>query len=159
MGDRLLQSNNPLATPMTFRYQGRALEWQSLPPMPGATAKVLLLIHGLCMNDFQWHGQHKRRKEGHANLDHDDVDHDDVDHGEALQSTLGYTPVYLRYNSGLHTSQNGRELSVRLEQLLTHWPVPIEELGVVAHSMGYWLSRQSFPLHLSANSIQQIKLC
>ena len=128
MGDRLVASNNPFATPMTLRYRCEALNWQALPPMPEATGKVLVLIHGLCMNDLQRHAQHK----GH-----------EVDHGEALASALGYTPVYLRYNSGLHTSQNGRELSAQLEQLVTHWPTPIEELTVVAHSMGGLLIRSA----------------
>src|SRR5665647_960349 len=46
LGERLVASHNPLATPMTLRYQGQTLNWQALPPMPEATAKVLLLIHG-----------------------------------------------------------------------------------------------------------------
>ena len=128
MGDRLAAGNNPLATPMTLRYQGRALNCQALPPMHEAAGKVLLLIHGLCRNDLQWHALHNGRA---------------VDHGEALASALGYTPVYLRYNSGLHTSQNGRELSAQLEQLVTYWPTRIEELAVVAHSMGGLLIRSA----------------
>ncbi|MDH3743665.1 MAG: GPI inositol-deacylase [Acidobacteriota bacterium] len=128
MGDRLVASSNPFAIPMTLRYRCEALNWQALPSMPEATGKVLVLIHGLCMNDLQRHAQHV----GHG-----------VDHGEALELALGYTPVYLRYNSGLHTSQNGRELSGQLEQLVTHWPTPIEELTVVAHSMGGLLIRSA----------------
>jgi len=128
MGDRLVASRNPFATPMTLRYRCEALNWRALQPMPEATGKVLMLIHGLCMNDLQRHAQH----EGHG-----------VDHGEALELALGYTPVYLRYNSGLHTSQNGRDLSGQLEQLVTHWPTPIEELTVVAHSMGGLLIRSA----------------
>lgn len=126
MGDRLAADHNPLATPMTLRYQGETLDWHASPSMPKATGKVLLLVHGLCMNDLQW----RARQNG------DGADGDIVEHGEALAAALGYTPVYLRYNSGLHTSQNGRELSAQLEQLVTHWPTPIEELTVVAHSMG-----------------------
>lgn len=129
LGDHLLASNNPLATHMSLRYRGQALNWQTLPLLPEATGKVLLLIHGLCMNDLQWHTQ----QNGHM-----------VDHGETLTATFGYTPVYLRYNSGLHTSQNGRELATQLEQLVTHWPVPIEELTLVAHSMGGLLTRSAF---------------
>lgn len=128
MGDRLVASQNPLATPMRLRYQGVALNWQAPAPMPQATGKVLLLIHGLCMNDLQWHTQHAGQV---------------VDHGEALACALGYTPVYLRYNSGLHTSQNGHELSNQLEQLVAHWPVPLEELTVLAHSMGGLLIRSA----------------
>jgi pimeloyl-ACP methyl ester carboxylesterase len=44
----------------------------------------------------------------------------------------------------LHTSQNGRELSARLEQMVTQWSTPIEELTVVAHSMGGLLIRSAF---------------
>lgn len=128
MGDRLVEGNNPFATPMTLRYQGEALNWQDLPPMPAASNKVVLLIHGLCMNDLQRHAQHKGF---------------DVEHGEALASALDYTPIYLRYNSGLHTSQNGRELSAQLEQLVTHWPAKIEQLTIVAHSMGGLLTRSA----------------
>ena len=128
LGDRLLASHNPLATPMTLRYQGEALDWQAPTKLPGAGAKVLLLIHGLCMNDLQWHSQHQ----GQA-----------VDHGAALARALGYSPVYLRYNSGLHTSENGHQLATQLEQLLGHWPRPIEELTVVAHSMGGLLIRSA----------------
>ena len=53
-----------------------------------------------------------------------------------LAAELGYTPIYLRYNTGLHTSQNGHQLATLLEQLLDQWPVPVEELSVVVHSMG-----------------------
>ncbi len=129
MGDSLVASNNPFATPMTLRYRGEALDWQAMPPLSEVTGKVLLLIHGLCTNDLQWRTQNN----GHV-----------VDHGEALASALGYTPVYLRYNSGLHTSHNGRELAAQLEQLVARWPVPIEDLSVVAHSMGGLLTRSAF---------------
>ena len=56
---------------------------------------------------------------------------------------MTHSPVHVRYNSGLHTSQNGRELSAQLEQLVTHWPAPIEDLSVVAHSMGGLLIRSA----------------
>ena len=129
MGDHLLETRSPFATPMTLRYQGAALNWQALPSMPDVTGKVLLLIHGLCMNDLQWHSQQGEQA---------------LDHGSALADKLGYTPVYLRYNSGLHTSQNGHELSNLLEQLVNHWPTPIQELTVLAHSMGGLLIRSAY---------------
>jgi hypothetical protein len=124
MGDRLAASANPLALAMSLRYRGEALDWQAVPPMSTASGKVLLLIHGLCMSDSQWcvpseqhHGQ-------------------TVDHGQALAAALAYAPVYLRYNTGLHISENGRLLAAHLEQLVEHWPAGVEELCVLAHSMG-----------------------
>ena len=128
MGDRLLADQNPLAIRMTLRYSGEVLNWQAAPPMPEANGKLLLMIHGLCRNDLQWDAQH----EGQT-----------VNHGQALAAELGFTPIYLRYNSGLHTSQNGRELASQLEQLIRHWPVPVEEISVLAHSMGGLIIRSA----------------
>ncbi|MBT9493269.1 MAG: alpha/beta hydrolase [Paucibacter sp.] len=137
MGDHLLETHNPLATPMSLRWQGQALDWQHLPAGFAPSGKVLLLIHGLCMNDLQWQTEHK---------------HQVVDHGQALAAALGYCPVYLRYNSGLHTSQNGRELAAQLDLLAQHWPVPLEEISIVAHSMGGLLTRSA--CHIAAEKGQ-----
>ena len=126
MGDRLLESKSPLATPMSLRYRGQALDVGKSLTLPQTTGKVLLLIHGLCMNDLQWQSGPQEQI---------------VDHGAALAAQLGYTPVYLRYNTGLHVSTNARELSRQLEQLLERWPSAVQELTVLAHSMGGLLIR------------------
>jgi hypothetical protein len=125
MGDRLAASNNPLAIAMSMRCQGQVLNWPLAAPIPEARGKVLLLIHGLCMNELQWRVKNAPPQHGK-----------NVDHGQLLAAALGYTPVYLRYNTGLHTSQNGRLLAAQLQQLAEHWPVPIDEISVLAHSMG-----------------------
>ena len=127
LGDYLAATANPLALTMTLRRNGRAL---ALTPdaiaaaMPAAGARILVLAHGLCMNDLQWN------RGGH-------------DHGVALASELGYTPVYLRYNSGLHVSVNGRLLADMLEALLASWPVPVTGISLVALSMGGLVARSA----------------
>lgn len=117
MGDRLQQDNNPLCTRMGWFQQGLPLDVRALGAAGAANGKLLVLVHGLCMNDLQWH------QSGH-------------DHGVHLARQLGYTPIHLRYNTGLHTSVNGRELAGHLEALLDAWPVPLQECSVLAHSMG-----------------------
>lgn len=117
MGDRLAEDGNPLALTMELRQQGRVIDLAALHASGQATGKVLVLVHGLCMNDLQW------LRAGH-------------DHGAHLAQALGYTPVYVRYNTGLHTSINGGELAGRIEALLADWPVPVQELNVLVHSMG-----------------------
>jgi hypothetical protein len=119
IGDHLEQGNSPFSIPMAFRYE-RARQ--------GSSSKILLLIHGLCMSDLQ---SHALRNDYAA------------EPGEALASALDYTPVYLRYNSGLPIAQNGPELSALMEQLVTRWPGEIEDLAVVAHSMGGLLIRSA----------------
>jgi pimeloyl-ACP methyl ester carboxylesterase len=76
------------------------------------------------MNDLQW------RRQGH-------------DHGAALAKDLGFTSVYLHFNSGLHVSTNGRELAGLLERLVAEWPVPLDELVILAHSMGGLVARSA----------------
>ena len=133
LGDQLLETANPLAIRMCLRHEGRALllEKSALAErLPAATGKVLVLVHGLCMNDLQWrtHGAAGALTPAH-------------DHGLQLAKELGYTPVYLHYNSGLHTSANGRQLAELLEQLLEAWPQPVQELTLLTHSMGGLLAR------------------
>ena len=128
---RLVASGHPLATPMTLRWQGTALDWQA-PPQDTAdmqvTGKVLLLIHGLCMNDLQWQVAPGTEQ---------------VDLGAALAASLGYTPVHLRYNTGQHISDNGLELARQLGQRAQHWRVPLQEITVLAHSMGGLVTRSA----------------
>ncbi len=143
VGDRLQTGANPLALPMTLRYMeqktiaSKELE-ADLPlnqQIPNASPKLLLVLHGLCMNDLQWTTQQRGEK---------------VNYATTLASTLGYTPVYLRYNSGLHVSQNGRTLAAQLEELVKRWPTALTEMTVLAHSMGGLLIRSA--LHVATQS-------
>jgi hypothetical protein len=131
MGDRLVESDNPLATPMTLRFQSQVLDWEAMPDKALLTDKVLVVVHGLCMNDLQWTVQHEGKSFNHA---------------EALATKLGYTPVYVRYNTGLHTSQNGQSLSNQLELLSALWPTPLTEISVLVHSMGGLVTRSAVHL-------------
>jgi pimeloyl-ACP methyl ester carboxylesterase len=134
LGDHLAASGNPLATQMSLRFAGQALDWQAMPAKARVTGKVLVVVHGLCMNDLQWAAQHQATKSGPTVL---------VDHGQALATALGYTPVYVRYNTGLHTSENGQALSKQLEELAAHWPQTITDITVLVHSMGGLVTRSA----------------
>jgi hypothetical protein len=128
LGDHLAASGNPLAIPMRLRWDGQPLELTAPAlaaaiPRPGG--KILLLAHGLCLNDRQWN------RDGH-------------DHGARLAADLGYTSIYLHYNSGLHISTNGRAFAGLIEALLQCWPAPMEELAIVGHSMGGLVSRSAY---------------
>lgn len=136
MGDRLAASGNPLALPMTLRLseqstqdtKGLEADLTLKSAITSAEPKLLLVIHGLCMNDLQWTTQ----RQGHP-----------VNHASSLAGVLGYTPVYLRYNSGLHVSQNGHALAQQLEALVARWPTALGHISVLAHSMGGLLIRSA----------------
>ena len=127
IGDHLSETGNPLAIAMQLRHAGEPLEPAPAAlrrALPRAGRKLLVLVHGLCMTDRQW------TRRGH-------------DHGAALATDLGYTPVYALYNTGLHISTNGRALAAQLEQLVAAWPVPLDEITVIGHSMGGLVARSA----------------
>ena len=129
-GDYLLRTENPLAIDMSLRYRGHRLDPHD--PMRvieqqgdvTSASKLVVLVHGLCMNDRQWH------RNGH-------------DHGAALADEQGYLPLYLRYNSGLHIASNGRLLAEMLETLIGNWSAPLDELVIIGHSMGGLVARSA----------------
>jgi pimeloyl-ACP methyl ester carboxylesterase len=128
MGDYLAATGNSLAISMRLRHNGRPLTIESkalAPAFPLPRDKLLLLVHGLCMNDLQW-----RRKGS--------------DFGAALARDLGYTPIHLHYNTGLHTSTNGRALAALIEGLIQQWPEPLKDFVILAHSMGGLVSRSAY---------------
>jgi hypothetical protein len=127
LGDYLAANDSPLTIPMHMRWQGQPLDLAA--PSVGATITeprraILLMVHGLCLHDGHW------LRQGH-------------DHGARLAADLGYTPVYLHYNTGLHISTNGRAFAAMIEELLRGWPVPVEQLAIVAHSMGGLVTRSA----------------
>jgi hypothetical protein len=122
-GDHLARTGNPLAIEMSLRHRDRPVD----PRRPealhddwrrgGPRARLLLLVHGLCLNERHW------CRGG-------------LDHGEGLAEDLGFVPVYLRYNTGLPVADNGSSLAMLLEQLMAAWPSGEPELAVLCHSMG-----------------------
>jgi len=136
MGDRLAASANPLALAMTLRVRpadsdlshALKLDRPLQDQLPAASRKVLLVLHGLCMNDLQW-------QTGPAGQQ--------VNHAQTLAQALGATPVYLRYNTGLHISQNGHLLAQQLYALMAAWPVPLTGISMLAHSMGGLVARSA----------------
>ncbi len=61
-------------------------------------------------------------------------------YGERLE---GFTPVWVRYNSGRHISENGRTLAEELRRLVADWPVEVEEIALIGHSMGGLVARSA----------------
>ncbi|HWS78373.1 MAG TPA: hypothetical protein VN205_08370 [Thermomonas sp.] len=125
IGDHLAATNNPLAVSARLRKAGHPLDLDRdalADAYPDASPRLLVMVHGLCMNDLQW------RQDGHH-------------HGERLVDELGGSLVHLHYNSGLPIAENGRQFSALLQQLVAEWPVEIERLAIIGHSMGGLVAR------------------
>jgi pimeloyl-ACP methyl ester carboxylesterase len=129
-GDTLARRQNRLALRMTLRAGGR-----DVPPTaaglrdayPQATTRLAVFIHGLCETDDAWMLGGTRH----------------VPYGYRLHAELGYTPLYIRYNTGLHISENGHELARLLREITDAWPTEVHEVALIGHSMGGLVGRSA----------------
>lgn len=129
IGDYLNQQGNHLAIPMVLLYQGQPLP---LDPLNLARTlprerrgKICLFVHGLGCTEQVWNvGAQRFYGDPNQNF------------GSLLARDLGYTPLYIRYNSGLHISHNGKQLANLLDELMAVYPDPVDELVLMGHSMG-----------------------
>jgi pimeloyl-ACP methyl ester carboxylesterase len=134
VGDRLAHDHPDLALELSIRRHGREIETDSAglaAVFPDATGSVAVFVHGLCETDEVWRlatGRDERQRAGY---------------GARLRDELDYTAVFVRYNTGLHVSDNGRRLAALLEQVCTNWPVEVEELALIGHSMGGLVGRSA----------------
>lgn len=127
-GDRLERDRSPLAVTMSLRHGDATIAAQPealKDAFPDASPRLALFVHGLAGNEATWRFY---SREHYGN--------DDTTYGSRLRDDLGYTPLYVRYNSGLHISENGARLADLLDRVVAAWPVAVEEIILVGHSMG-----------------------
>jgi pimeloyl-ACP methyl ester carboxylesterase len=135
VGDRLEERGNALGLRMEFCHADRALPLDAPAlrrALPGATGRLVVFVHGLAGHDRVWRF-YAREHWGDP----------ETTYGSLLARDLGYTPLYLRYNSGLHVSENGARLAARLAALVRAWPVAVGEIALVGHSMGGLVARSA----------------
>lgn len=122
-GDRLGPDLAPLAIRMAVRTGGRDVgltAGEVADAFPDAMPRLAVFVHGLAETDDSW-----RRRAG-----------DSAPYGDRLQAEFGYTPVYVRYNTGRHVSDSGHDLADLLDALAAAWPQQVQEILLAGHSMG-----------------------
>ncbi len=122
-GDHLHATGNALAIQPGLHARGRSL--QQAFAAAADSGHLLVLVHGLCMNDLQWRGR------------------GDPGHGEAMGEALGAVSVYFRYNSGLSIDHNGRQLSDALEAAFASMSRAPARISLIGHSMGGLVARSA----------------
>ena len=123
-GDHLERTVNPLAIQMHVLRGGLRIDPGSPPALAGAKGRVMLMVHGLCLNESHW------RRDGASPI-------------EELAAAHGYASLYLRYNAGRAIADNGRSLAALLETLLGNVRQQVDELAIVGHSMGGLVARSA----------------
>lgn len=80
----------------------------------------MVFVHGLCENEAHWNKNREALGTTYA---------------ETLAGR-GWSPVLLRNNSGLGLRESGVELSSLMQRLVEEWPVEVNRIALVGHSMG-----------------------
>ena len=142
IGDELAERDNGLAIEMAVRLPGRDVEIERSAleaAFTRVTGRIAIFVHGLCEGEEAW-WMGTRSDPSDAGAEPERAPRT---YGQRLRDDLDFTPLYLRYNSGLHISANGRSLSWLLEDLCREWPVPVEEVVLIGHSMGGLVARSA----------------
>jgi pimeloyl-ACP methyl ester carboxylesterase len=143
-GDLFEREYPALALAMTVRVDARdvAPERSALRvAFPDAGPRLAVFLHGLVETEDAW-----RFKAAEHYGD------PTTTYGSQLRRDLGYTPVWIRYNSGRHVSDNGRDLDVLLTSLVQYWPVPVDDVVLIGHSMGGLVARSALAQAVSGTS-------
>lgn len=113
-GDQLAKRENRLAIEMELVTAPAA-------DPPSTKSTLLLFVHGLCMSEAGWQdGSHPK-------------------YSAEIAKQLKADVAYLRYNSGLHISENGELLADLLETRSEHY----KRVVIIGHSMGGLITRSA----------------
>jgi pimeloyl-ACP methyl ester carboxylesterase len=129
LGDRLAAGASPLAVEMAVRAGGRdvPLDPASIADAhPDATGRIVVFTHGLGESEDAWRLRARARGSTYATR---------------LRDELATTAVFVRANTGLPIADNGRRLARLLDRLVAGWPVPVERIDLIGHSMGGLIGR------------------
>lgn len=130
IGDYLDNKNNGLTVQMQFYKNEKPLilsRENINSTHQKITSKICILIHGLTNDETIWNLPNTKQE----------------NYGTLLQKELNYTPFYIRYNTGLHISENGKQFSQLIETLVNNYPIEIDEISIIAHSMGGLVTRSA----------------
>ncbi|UZE96339.1 esterase/lipase family protein [Alkalimarinus alittae] len=156
VGDYLVSQNNPLAIDMGFYHQGKPL---SLPnPDMTVTNKVAVLLHGLTNLETIWDIDTGLNADSGIDVEGGEARSKIANYGAYLQRDFGYTPLFLRYNTGLSIEENGRQFTQLMDALITAYPKPIDEIIFVGFSLGGLLMRYAQKNAIAAKALWLEKL-
>ncbi|RYY20177.1 MAG: hypothetical protein EOO36_04015 [Cytophagaceae bacterium] len=125
LGDQLAARHDPRAIQLSFRRGGLDVAVADLG-LRTPRQKTVVFVHGLMGDELIWQ----------TGFQEQDAPGAPPRYGPRLATEAGVRALYVRFNTGLHLSENGRALDQLLRELLAAYPDAIGELVLVGHSMG-----------------------
>ena len=146
-GDEMEKKGHPALVKMSVRFKSR-----DIPPgkikdfidLKKHGGKLILFLHGLMNDETIWQSE---KKDTLKRL------------GTFIESQNKANVLYIRYNTGRHISENGRNLSCLLELIEDLYENDIVEINIIAHSMGGLVTRSAghYATVLNHNWIKKLK--
>jgi len=129
LGDQLAARHDRRAIQMSFRRAGHDVPVRELG-LSEPHQKTVVFVHGLMGDELIWQTGFQDAPGTRR-------------YGPRLAEEARVRTLYLRYNTGLHLSENGRQLNQLLIELVDTYPNAIGELVLVGHSMGGLIIRSA----------------
>mgnify|MGYP004000263647 CR=1 FL=1 len=129
-GDELKNQNSDLQIQMGFYLENKKIELSKrslLAQYDAGSKKLVIFLHGLMDNELMWDFSGIRG----------------TNYGSLLKEDQGMTPFFVRYNSGLHISDNGKSFSRMMDELLRNYHSDVDQIILVGHSMGGLIARSA----------------
>ena len=143
IGDKLVADGSPLAIEIGIRQDGRDVP---LTPdglaaaYPDASDAIVVFLHGLCETENYWDRRSRpKRADGSST----------ASYGARLREDEGWSPVFVRANTGMSLAETGVALSSLLTRLVDAWPTDVRRIALVGHSMGALIARAACAVSLA----------
>lgn len=157
IGDKLAAEGSPLAIEIGVRRNGRdvPLTPEGLAAAyPQASDALVVFVHGLCETEDYWARRSRPKRgaqPGGNGATEGETGRVATSYGARLEAEAGWSPVFVRANTGLTINETGVALSALLTQVVESWPTEVRRIALVGHSMGALIARAACAVSLDVD--------
>lgn len=137
IGDSLPETHPRMTFEMGVRHDGRHVRLEPdavAASYPDASDAIVVFVHGLCETEDYWLRRSRPRRDDRP---------EPGSYGRRLSEDEGWSPVFIRANTGLGTAESGAALSAVIGRLVEVWPTEVRRIALVGHSMGGLIIRRA----------------
>ena len=141
VGDQIAERTPAMDIAMGLRVEGRDVRLTRgdlCMAYPRPSERLVVFVHGLCENENYWNRAPRVAADDGAVPG---------SYGARLAEDLGWTPLYIRANTGATVRESGVALHALLADVVRCWPVPVRQIALVGHSMGGLIIRAACDLN------------